>query len=80
MNWTEKSNPKEGVSYYTHTICETPLGRFLIEWKDWKEDDSYSVTIGNEYIGQRYDLNEAKELAKSFLINKRDELSLFLSK
>ena len=78
MNWTEPKPPTREVSFYDHTICETPLGKCLIEWKGWKESDSYSVNIGNEYIGEGYDLEDAKRLAKTWLILKRNELSKFL--
>ena len=75
MNWTEPKPPIEGISYYDHVICETPLGQALIAWKGWKESDSYSLTIGNDYIGEGLDLDDAKRLAKEWLINKHEELS-----
>jgi hypothetical protein len=78
MNWTEPSDPKQGISGYTHVTSETPLGQCLIEWKGWKQSDSYSVTIGNEYIGEGYDLDDAKKLAKDWLIKKHNELSILL--
>jgi hypothetical protein len=78
MNWTEPQDPNQDVSYYTHVICETPLGRCIIEWKDWKKSDSYSVTIGNEYVGEGYDLEDAKRLTKEWLIKKHNELSELL--
>lgn len=75
MNWTEPKDPTEGVSHYSHVISETPLGQCLIEWKGWKQSDSYSVTIGNEYIGEGYDLEDGKRLAKDWLTKKHNELS-----
>ena len=30
MNWTEHNNPIEGISFYDHISCETPLGKALI--------------------------------------------------
>lgn len=78
MNWTEPKSPTQGISYYDHVICETPLGRALIEWKDWKESDSYSLTIGNDYVGEGLDLDDAKRLAKEWLMNKYKELSMLL--
>ena len=79
MNWTEPQKPKEGVSYYDHVILETPIGRGIIEWKSWKESDSYSITIGNDYVGEGCDLVEAKELAKTYLKSKYNELGQLLS-
>lgn len=78
MNWTEVSKPKEGVSHYDHVICETPLWLCLIEWKGWKKHDSYSITVGDVYVGEGYDLEEAKELVKVYLLAKRDALTRML--
>lgn len=78
MNWTEPKQPTQGVSHYNHVSCETPLGQALIEWKGWKERDSYSVTIGSEYVGEGYDLDDAKNLAKEWLINVFKKLSMFI--
>jgi hypothetical protein len=78
MNWTEPKEPTKGISYYTHVTCDTPLGVCLIEWKGWKENDSYSVTIGNEYIGEGWSLEDAKRLAKNWLTRKHNELSVLL--
>ena len=78
MNWTEPRPPTKEISGYDHVICETPLGRCYIQWKGWKEYDSYSVSIGEEYIGEGDDLEGAKELAVKWLTNKRDELSSFI--
>ena len=27
MKWTEPKKPTDGVSFYDHTIAETPIGR-----------------------------------------------------
>jgi hypothetical protein len=35
--WTEVREPNKECSY-THTIGETPFGRFIMTWKGWKED------------------------------------------
>lgn len=78
MKWTEPKSPTKGISNYDHVMCETPLGKCLIEWKGWKESDNYSVTIGDEYVGDGFDLDEAKKIAKEFLIKKHFELSQLL--
>ena len=78
MNWTEPSDTYRGVSHYTHVISETPLGQCLIEWKGWKKTDSYTVTIGNEYVGEGCDLEEGKKVAKEWLTKKHKELSELL--
>jgi hypothetical protein len=78
MNWTEPKPPTQGISHYDHVICETPLGQAIIEWKGWKESDSYSVTIGNDYVGEGWDLEDGKRVAKEWLIKKYNELSVLL--
>jgi len=78
MNWTEISEPKKGVSYYTHTFCETPLGLCKIEWKSWKEDPDYSIEIGDNYFTTEYSLEEAKLKCLIYLLDKMEELKIFL--
>lgn len=79
MNWTEPKPPTDGVSYYNHTICETPIGKFIIEWKSWKESDTYDITKDSViYVGYGDTLEEAKELVKKYLIKINNELTAFL--
>lgn len=78
MNWTEPKLPTEGISSYDHVICETPLGQCLIEWKGWKDSDSYVCYIGDIFIGNGLDLDDAKILTKEWLVNKNNELSSFI--
>lgn len=79
MKWIEPKPPTNGVSYYEHTICETPLGQFRIDWKSWKENDSYDVTLNSSnWIGAEYDLDSAKDLARKYLVQKHKELSELL--
>ena len=63
MNWSEPKPPIKNVSWYDHIDCETPLGKCIIEWKGWKKSDSFSVFIGEEYVGEGFELKEAKKLA-----------------
>ena len=78
MNWTQPKPPIQGISYYDHVMCETPFGIAIIEWKGWKESDSYSLNIGNNYIGEGFDLDNAKRLAVDWLTEKHRELSILL--
>lgn len=80
MNWTEPEGPTEGISYYDHTICETPLGRMIIEWKSWKINPDYDLSVENydSWLGAFCELEEAKEFAKQYLVKKHKELSEFL--
>lgn len=79
MNWTEPKPPTLGVSYYDHVKLDTPLGLCLIEWKSWKDLDTYSVVIGDYYITSESTLDDAKSSAIKYLQAKCDELTTFLS-
>ena len=78
MNWTELKPPTENESYYDHTVCETPLGKFRIEWKSWKESPDYGVELEGNYIGTDYSLEEAKKSALEHLIKKQKELNKYI--
>lgn len=79
MKWTEPKPPTEGISYYDHIICEIPFGELKIEWKSWKENDSYDVMLNtSDWIGAEYDLDNAKDLARKYMIQKHKELSELL--
>lgn len=77
MNWTPESSPNEN-SNYDHIICETPLGRMIIEWKSWKVRPSYHIMLEGIWIGAEYSLDEAKQRARNYLIEKLEELKRFL--
>lgn len=77
MNWTEPSKPIREIPY-DHVTCETPLGLAIICWKSWKFSDSYSVEVGDTYVGEGIDLDDAKRIAKWYLIDKFTELNVFL--
>lgn len=79
MNWTELKPPTEGVSYYDHVDCKTPLGKFRIEWKSWKESPDYGIDLEDKYIGTEYNLISAKERAKEYLEKIRTELNNYLA-
>lgn len=79
MNWTEPKPPTEGVSRENHILCETPLGEIIIEWKGWKENPSYSVTLNHtKYLGVGYNLEEVKLVAYNYLKDKSEALQDFL--
>lgn len=79
MEWTDNMPPVGGVSYYDHTSCETPLGKIFIEWKSWKENPDYGITIEGEYIDTCYSLENAKLKALNYLLSKQEELYQFLN-
>lgn len=74
LNWTEPAKPKEGVSSYDHVMCDTPLGRIMIEWKSWKDSPGYDVQLENDWIGCEYSLEDAKQVAIAHLQKKMMEL------
>lgn len=78
MIWTEPKPPTEGVSYYDHIICNTPLGDIIIDWKSWKDRPSYDVMLDAVWIGVEYDLEKAKEIAYNYLNKIYNELDEFL--
>ena len=78
MKWTEPKKPTDGVSFYDHTIAETPIGRMIIEWKSWKESPSYDVMLDNEWIGVDYDLESAKQIGVKYLNDKLKKLTEYM--
>ena len=80
MKWTPNKPPTEGVSFYHHTICDTPIGKCIIEWKAWKERPDYSTTLNGVYIGTKYTLSEAKGGALLYLKGKLESLTEYLNK
>jgi hypothetical protein len=78
MKWTENKPPTKGISFYDHTISETPIGKIIIEWKSWKDRPSYDVMIDGEWIGVEYELTAAKDIALNFIKGKSEKLVTFL--
>ena len=79
MNWTEKKPPTAGISRYDHTTCESPLGQFMIEWKSWKDEPSYDIKLGDEWLNVAYTLDEAKDVCRKYLEDKSEELNEFMN-
>lgn len=68
LTWSEERKPSEGTCGYDHVISTTLFGDIRIEWKSWKEYDSYTVYMpfevdGSSPVFNGYTLDEAKELA-----------------
>ena len=78
INWSEPKPPVEGVSYYDHVVCDTPLGLMKIVWKSWKTNSSYDLFINDKWIGAEYEIENAKDLALKFLIDTRNDLNKLL--
>lgn len=79
MEWTEPKPPTTNMSYYDHTIAETPLGRMIIEWKSWKEKPSYDVMLDDKWIGVSYDLDTAKQVGEIYLKDLLKKLDDYLT-
>lgn len=77
MKWTENISPNDS-SYYDHTICETPLGIFIIEWKSWKSSPGYDISLDGSYIGTEYELSDAKDFVRVYLVELSDKLLKYL--
>lgn len=43
LEWSEPKPPTAGVSSYDHSIADSPIGEFRVEWKSWKQYPSYVV-------------------------------------
>jgi len=74
--WTPVSEPN-GSCHYTHTRLITPLGELLIDWKSWKSDSNYSVYFNDRWITSCYSLEDAKDFAERYIINKIKEAAAF---
>jgi len=74
LKWTEHQPPNES-SHYDHVTSQTPIGIFCIEWKSWKEYDSYCLTFDGDFVDALPTLEEAKARAGKFILDKLLELA-----
>lgn len=69
IEWTDEQPPNESCSY-NHVCGKTPLFKFQITWKGWKENPSFSVEIGRdsyyEWYAEGVDLDDAKRIANDY--------------
>lgn len=60
--WEDETPPNHQCSY-THAIGHSPLGEFLITWKDWKEEHDYSVDVSPVgYVNGKDTLEKTKNM------------------
>ena len=72
MKWTTPAPPTIGISSYDHTTLDTPIGKFMIEWKSWKEQPSFDILLNGELLTTTWnDLKNAKAIVFGFLIGCR---------
>jgi len=64
LQWSNEQEPCDGCRY-NHVVADSGLGRFSVEWKGWK-DDSYTVYLAGEHIGDSIDLAGAKLMAEQY--------------
>jgi hypothetical protein len=63
LEWSDKFPPNDRIRY-DHCLAESSIGTYSIEWKSWKQYDSYTVHLDGEFIGNGNDLADAKEIAQ----------------
>lgn len=71
------------IFFYAQNIVfaltlDTPLVVFLIDWKGWKEQPTYDLSLNNEWLDSPSDLEEGKEFVKNYLISKAAALTKFI--
>lgn len=77
MNWSEEFKP-DTLSNYNHIICDTPLGKMIIEWKGWKERTTYDISIDENWIGSDDTMSGAREKSLEYLVSKSNDLNSFI--
>ncbi len=78
MNWSEEIEPNNDIPY-NHVLLDTPLGQASIEWKGWKKQPTYGVTINNDYIGTDDRLEGAKLIVLNHLVSLNKILTKFVN-
>ena len=71
--WSNEHEANESIRY-NHVLADSPLGKFSIEWKGWKDHDSYCIYVDGYYLDYANNLDEAKLIAEKRLVDKAHEL------
>lgn len=66
LEWSEASPPNDKCRY-DHTSAATSIGCYQIEWKSWKQYDSYCLYFREDFIDAPPTLEDAKKLAEQHL-------------
>ena len=77
--WSSEHEANEFIRY-NHVLADSPLGKFSIEWKGWKDHDSYCIYVDGYYLDYANNLDEAKLIADKRLVDKAHELFEFCKK
>ena len=76
--WSDIKEPDGIESFYTHITLETPIGKFKVEWKSWKEYSGFSIFCGDDYLTEGADIEDSKEIVHKYLLDKAEELKTFI--
>jgi hypothetical protein len=63
LEWSDPSPPNDDCRY-DHVVAATPWGPMRIEWKGWKQHDSYSVFRDGFFMSSESALDAAKAAAQ----------------
>ena len=77
MNWSEINEPTKAIPY-AYITCETPLGTAQIDWKSWEKVSAYEISVGDIYLGHKWNLEESKKLVEDWLIQIYKDLGDYL--
>jgi len=78
LQWSDHSPPNDSC-HYDHVVCGTPLGTFRIEWKSWKDHDSYCLFLEEDFVGSDYSLDYAKTLAEQHAVERVTDISAMMA-
>lgn len=78
-NGGKATEEDEKPSFYDHRYVKTPLGMISVEWKSWKENDSYCIDIDGEFIDIAYELDDVNRIIDDYLIKLQDGIDQIYS-
>ncbi len=64
LEWSEHKGP-DGNCCYDHVTASSTIGGYSIEWKGWKDNDSYAVSRDEASVTFEYTLDTAKAAAQA---------------
>jgi len=67
IKWTEVLKVNNRIDCDQIIYGECVLGKFSIWWRSWKENDHPALEINDEIIDEYSSIDEAKQMAKSYL-------------
>lgn len=73
LTWSELNKPSPESSY-DNVTAQSPLGKFSIEWKSWRQYDRPCLYLNGDYIDSYDTLEDAKAAAEDYLNQKAAEL------